>query len=368
MDATEAVRRLKSDLVSHSHTGKASRLRGIIVSSEVWATLSEEEGFHGVIGISGREGSRVIRYSFYILESPNFPHQRSADPYFFVGYPKEVYEERYLGKEAEVLASESRRSKQIGNATFTELNPIAGAVEVKFMGGGRFYYDVDYDEMIAVAEKSFADGEGATTHIGKIFGDHWRVTNPPECTLDLDPRNYDYDRADIGSSVGSLFIQQEPLDDGVVYQLVGIGRNGFGEIVDVVLGDSRKTDPLEFAQFALNFFLPEEIEEFLSRHGVTLPSDWKEGADFHETWGQWHDAEELGRLSESVCHVRDTQHREINATFLSTRAKPYRFGFTEENVSNWEEFRSQHFPKDWNGWPETAQHRSIAAFAETLVS
>lgn len=370
MEATEAVRRLKSDLVNHCKTGKASRLRGLIVSPEVWSTLSEEEGFDGVVSVSGREGSRFIRYSFYVLENPNFPHSRSADPYFFVGYPEEVYETRYLGREGQILASGGRRSKQIGNVTFTELNPIAGVVEVKYMGGGRFYYDVDYDEVITVAEQSFAAGESPTALIGKTFADEWRVTNPPEWELNLDPKYYDYDRADVTSSVGRVFMQSEVQNRNIGYQLVGIGRNGFGEIVDVVLGDSRKTDPLEFARFALEFFLPEEIEEFLSIRGVTLAQDWKDGVDCHERWGQWHDPESLGRLTESVCYEnsQDQGHRELTGSFLSTRAKSYRFGFTDKSVSNWEEFRSQHFPEGWNGWPKTDQDRAYASFAQSLAN
>ena len=370
MEVIEAVRRLKSDLANHCYSGEASRLRGIVVSPEVWTALSEEEGFHGVVGVSGREGSRVIRYSFYILENLNFP-RRSADPYFFVSYPKEAYQERYFEREDEILASENRRSKQILGTTFTELNPVWGVVEVKYPGsGGSFLYNVDYEEVVAVAEKSHAAGESPGARIASTFGRDSLVQNPPEWELDLNPANYDYDRADTASLVGRMFMQREPQGDGFVFQIVGIGKNGLGETVDVVMGDSRKEDSLEFARFALNIFLPEEIEEFFSSHGGQLPADWKEGVEVWEHWGQWHDRESLGRLSGTIWNMgSDRQKREMNGTFLSTRGKSYRLGISEESVgSSWEEFLTQHFPPDWKGWPETSQDRALDSMARAMSS
>lgn len=326
------VQQIKADMVNFAQSGEASRLRGIIVAPEVWQALDKETvGFHGVMRVSGIEGNRAIRYTFYVLENTNFPHSRSAEPYFFVHHPKEVYEELFLGKEGEILASEERRTLDLLHLQIEELNPIWGIVEVNWPGGGHYYYRVSFDDFLALVKKVADRYHGLDfeyleptimvkwEHAGQTgefqryrfsfpealvlahrkFTDFLRelqdeiyqrfdrynlVHNTPETRwrgdIKFDEEGQAYS-LEIGTcetfcyvgraslaEVGRLCMRR-PNGDACL-DIVGVAIDWYGNVHEIVLPGSEMTtlDYWDFAHLAIPYFLPEEIFYFLNPDGT----------------------------------------------------------------------------------------------------
>ncbi len=378
MEAVEAVRRLKMDLASACRSGEASRLLGVIVTPEVFAELIKEEGFHGVVGVRGREGNRRIRYEFYILVNSNFP-SRAVEPYFTVCYPADVYKDRYLGREDEILAAEVRRSTTVPSTqipvgmhgswysteeiTISEINPIIGMVGVKVSNGARYYYNVDYDLVLAEVEKAKAEGLSPRARIAEVFERENLVLNPPETEWIKDEASYDWDRASETDRVGRVRMRKQ---SGANFQIIATGLNGFGQQVGIVAVEKEEAE--EFARSAVHMFLPEEVYDFLIRYGVDITLDWIRQIPVREWWGTWYDEEELGRLSPHRWLGGKSNGNSIDGSFIGTRGKAYHFDLVriDDGQDGWEEAKAKHFPADWQDWPKTKQMANLEAIATTL--
>ena len=367
MDAREAVQQIQQNMASHASSGKASRLHGIIVSPEVYQALKEDsENFHGVIRVSSREGNRSIRYTFYVLENPNFPHQKSVAPYFFVSYPQEVYEERYLGREDEILSIEEKpRVEFKGGAVLTSINPVAGIATID----NWYLYNVDFEEVVAVARQAEEAEEPITETVRAHFDRMFLVHNPPETRWIKDEKTYDYHRTDIEASVGRLLMRKVKSDSpwrSHLYQVVGIGINGYGQIMELVMKESERHDPREFACVATRMFLPQEVADFLNHQGVDIPTEWITQIPVQEIWGTGYDPEDIGRLR---CYGRlgEKEHYSISGDFIGTRAKDYKIDLVDVRGEwEWAKIKAEHFPPNWEGWSKTRHDQALEAFVQAL--
>jgi len=388
MDAREAVRQLKQEMGRYATSGEASRLRGIIVTPEVYQALREEsEDFHDVMGVSGREGNRSIRYSFFVLENPSFP-KRSGLPYFFVGASRETYIERFLGREEEILSAEDRPEVVVGGerrsvapgwsstgdqAKITCMNPITGVVLVEMPQGTRYFYLVDFDEVINAARQAVETGRSIEEALTR-FDKEVLINNPPETRWIKDEATYNYAKADMEASVGRLLMQRPEIRDKqprkkALYQIVGIGKNGLGQIIPVLMQNSQCHDPYQFACVAVHYFLPEEVADFLSQCGISITPEWVAQIPVKELWGVWHDPDALGRLT--PCHWENGRGEKIYAIqseFVGTRAKVYILELISiPDEKGWREVQSQHFPPQWRGWPKTDYDKRVQKFAQAIA-
>jgi len=366
MDARKVVQEIKVAMSSHARSGEASRLRGIIVTPKVYQALKEDSGnFHGVIGVSGREGNRILRYVFYVLENPNFP-KKATDSFFFVGYPKEIYEKRYLGREDEILASGHRREEKVGRVKIREVNPVLGIITVN----KRYFYNVDFVDVLTEAKKIWTQHKDIEAHLCSLFDRNSLVHNVPETKWIMDEPTYNYEKADTESSVGRLLMKRVETSDRWhphLYQIVGIGLNGYGDIVELVMEKSKRYDPYEFACFAVHFFLPEEVADFLNQYGIKITAEWIAQVPVTEHWGAWFDPEGIGRLRCLYWYRGDKKGHEISGGFIGSRGKEYEIKVVKiEGEDGWPEIKAKYFPPGWERWPDTAKDKRIAAFAQTL--
>lgn len=364
-DWRQVVASLKRELVSYCYSGEASRVRGIIVSSALYQALGEDsDHFHGVIRVTGREGNRSLRYSFYVLENSNYPV--GAEPFFFVGYTEEVYRERYLGREEAILATPRRQSIKIGWKTITEVNPVHGVIEVSWSGGSRWYYNVDFDQIVEVAQTAYQANESVLGACER-FGRYRLVNNPPETRWIKDETAYNYDRANRTASVGRLLMRRFELLGNHFYHIVGIARDGYGHVVDVDIPESSFACPLDFAKQAVRYFLPEEVADFLAQSGVALPVEEIAQHAPPDVWGSWYDREDAGRLHARSWSQGDKKGYEVSVDLLGSRAKVFSFDIhKQEAEAGWPELKAKYFPPDWHGWAKTSQLQAMEAFAHTL--
>lgn len=366
--AENAVNQIKIDLASYASSGKASRLLGIIVSSGVYeALMRDSENFHGVLGVSGTEGNRMLRYTFYVLRHPDFPVKMCPALYFFVGYPKEVYEKRYLGKEADILLVEERRKEKIGNLEIKEVNPICGII----IAGSRYLYDVDYEAVLLEAKKAHLKGMDMMGHILSIFDSYNFISNIPETRWIKDEKTYNYEKADIKSSVGRILMKRLRIgfsrNPSYAYQIVGVGINGYGDIIEVIKENSSRTDPYEFACLAIHYFLPEEVADFLHQYEVSISPEWVNQIPVWEGWGTWYDSEDIGRIKLMKWVGGNKEGYCIQGGFIGTRGKEYTLEIAKiEGEEGLAELKAKYFPADWKGWAETRQSKSMQAFAANL--
>lgn len=384
MEPKEAIQRIKQDMAMFAGAGRAARLCGIIVSPEVYQALEEDsEDFHGFLRVTGLEGNRGIRYTFFVLRTPNFPHQKSAVPYFFVPYPREAYEKRYLGREEEILTAQREevvlggKMVQTGHnswfriqeAKLCSLNPIAGVVSVD----NWYLYRVDFEEVLAVARRAEEAGEPITATVRMHFDEHNLAYNPPETWRIKDGDPFDLDafgsEAAFEGVVGRLLMEKTKPENPYrqpLYRLVGIGRDGYGRVVRVPAKETERRNPYEFACLAVHDFLPEEVAEFLKSHGVQVPLEWIMQIPVKEVWGTWHDPEGVGRL-EAYRRISQKEAYIIAGGFVNTRGKEYRIDLVEVgDEEEWVRVQSEYFPADWKGWDKTAHDRAFEAVAQTL--
>lgn len=375
MIGKEAVLRIKQDLARFAGSGEASRLRGIIVKPEVYAVLKQEnEKFRGVLRVSGQEGNRILRYSFYVLENKDFP-QGQQTPYFFVGYKKEVYKKRYLGREGIVLASKKQREAKGELWTIKEINPILGTVAFKSKNSERWFHNVDYREVLTAAKDAEKKNLDVGHQLYNLFADNNLVLNAPTVVkLVKNESTYNYDKAPVIDSVGRLLMKKVATPSSVrwnpdTYQVVGIGRDGYGNTVEVVMKDSQKSNPHEFAVWCRirNLFLPEEIANFLRQNGAKIAADLIRTVQTQEIYGTWYDAEESGRLESLVWLDGKNRGHVISGTFINTLGKSYHLDLVKiKGDEGWGDIERKYFPSDWKGWPETRQMKALAAIAKTL--
>lgn len=171
----KSVMELTQDLCRLTASDHAKLVRGVIVTPELYRAIqNENEEFNGEIGITFPKDNKVLRYAFYVLENESFPY-KAATSYFFVGHPKDVYKERYLGKEKEVLSLD-RRKEQVGPFNVKELNPVSGIVEVEREDGGDTFHYVEYEDILAETKKAYDEGINVRVHLFELF-DLFKLTN-----------------------------------------------------------------------------------------------------------------------------------------------------------------------------------------------
>lgn len=405
MDAQKAVEGIKGNMVRYMHSGQATKFRGIVVAPDVYEALKQEsEKFQDIIGVTGTEGHRSLRYQFYILPNPNFPHRVSGTPYFFVPHPKEPYIASYLGKEEEILGRDKHRVIELAGLKVEEINPIIGCFKMGDSWNSRSYYEVVFEDVIALAEEVKARFVSAASEarknrqgkkkpwsfsetnahlelsyavrkaIDERFDRDCLVNNPPEVQGWVDkPEEYLYTAAlrtdpTLRQSIGRILMYEDRTEK--TFQILGIAVDGRGELHKVVLPGSKQTELQLFAEFAARHFLPEEIVAFCASVGAPELVRLMLGANFwkdrvpQEWWGDWTDYEELGRIQEST----STHHGHLlRVTFVNSRAKSFdEYIVVSDDNEGWPAIRDAYFPPGWQGWPETKQMSRLSAIARSL--
>lgn len=206
------------------------------------------------------------------------------------------------------------------------------------------------------------------------FECHVLVHNPPETEVIWRPELYEYVTAknadsSLRSSIGRLLMAYEAREpnEWPFLKIVGIAIDGRGRVHEVILPGSKTLYPDEFAQIAVQHFLPEEIHTFLQDLGhfsVTLEE--LQQIPVQEVWGDWADHEDLGRIKEYWRSSPEEGHV-LSADFVNTRVKVHsiEIAFVQDE-GEWKKLRAQYFPKDWKGWPKTKGERRLAEIAARL--
>ncbi len=380
----DAVTEIKSEMASLSQSGHAVRYRGIIVTPEVWKALEEDsDGFHGVMGVSGTEGNRWVRYTFYVLSDPSLEQAQKGLTHFFVHHPQDVYTEKFLGRLPQTMA-EDRKKLTIGGWVIEDVNPIFGEVSTSSSNIGRNYVSADFDDVVKVSQAAFSAHEDIGKAVYRRF-DRWYIChNPPEAkwlgelrfdklgeiasanTSGLSPFRYRGEKLD--TLVGRLLMRSKFESNGP-FDIIGIARDGFDHVHLVNMQGTKKTDWMEFAKIAIKYFLPEEI---LLATGRRKLSDLEAIQAFQEKehWGTMYDSEDVGRIHEfNSSGPYGKKSFVLSVDCVDTRGKEACVEFADIDQgekTKWDNLRAKYFPSDWKEWPKTKQDRQFASFAATL--
>jgi hypothetical protein len=360
-----SVSGLKQDLASLLSMGIAGSVTGVIVSDNMWKKLvSDSDGnFNGRIGISGVQGNRKIRYEFYVLESLTFPKNMYPHGYFFVPFNEIDYRTRILGHETDNTLIP--RSCEIDHSEIKELNPLNGECFVHDRG---IRY-ADFDSLIDVIKIGCQNGKSVHSQAAHFW--HWgfNLRRPNEITWLKHPERYDYHRADRIKTVGRL-LMRHTTDN--YFEIVGIAHNGHRQIVEITENRLRFDDIDKFIENARYYFLPEEIIDFLSQFGIEVDPKKLELDPLYEAWKSQVDEEDIGRLKKYISSSGTNYALDlhiISGSFVGSRDVTYKLDLCDRIKGlEWEKLETEHFPKDWTGWPDTRDEKALKVFAESWVN
>lgn len=366
MKLTKNTSDLKAYMVRLMQIGVAACYRGIIVSSDLYAALkAETDKFEDKIRITGVEGNRQLRYTFYVMEHPGWPKCASADGYFFTPHASEFYRENYLGHEDEVFRK-STQVETIDGVMLKEEEPIDGEIYVRSPFGQYTIHHAPFNELIKEV-KTIAEQKGDMRDFLNSFSYRRGLyVNPPQTEWIDRPETYDYDKADLSKSIGRVLMRAKTgRGKSAQLEIVGIAVNGRGQLVEIPEKDSSSQDKLAFAKVALRHFLPEEIAAVISKFGrVVTPQEVADLRPVNDWWGQRYDADDLGRIHQWTSG-EDTNS--MSAYFTDSRAGWFSLELVKtQNKLEWKRVERQHFPKNWKGWEDTAHDTALKAFARSL--
>lgn len=342
------MQELKEALVGLLNSGKAARIRTVVVSPEIWAQLEGEDGFHGKIGVRGQKGNVFVHFNFDVLKT-NFGSWAPTQGFFFVPHSAEDYKRLYLGREPEFLG-DAGANKCRENYQLREVNPISGVIRRKYRSGSKWIHDITWEDVVAHLDSGGDEGD-----LRRL------VLNPPEIrwmgSLETYLNKHDPVAAMRSCTVFTDACKQKPelghlyiTKDGCQPMVAVQAKDGYGNVRRFVI--INPCDPKAFINEAGRYFPAEEIWLALKLQGIRLKLDdikaaiptpnWINVDVDHEWTGRIDD-----RLSEPFVHALDSYGIQ------------YAFPIDGE--------MDDYFHADWTGWPETAAERLFNAMADAFA-
>jgi hypothetical protein len=344
MEAERMLTKLKVQVTVMAMGNLASRLRTLIVCEDLWQLMKKEENCQGKIGVSGTKGNLHLRYEFDVLSHPDFDKLPISDGFFFVPHRAALYSERYLGRELDYLG-EAGNGKRRSEDGVEEVNPITGYLKA----GNSFFSNMPFEDALELKK--------ADPNVNWFSA----VLNQPEIhwvgSIKAYRERLGFDRV-FGSCQPFLWYYGPKPTRGQLYMkkwrhgwiVAARAVDGFGVEREFVFGKPTN-NRREFAQYALQYFRPEEVWLAFQYHkpydtfdsepsveeltAMSKPPNWL---------NRGMDPERTGRLE---------KWKDVHACVVDTAGLQWYLpvaGKAEEL-----------FPDDWSGWPMTRNDRNMAS-------